>query len=255
MAERSFNTLVSRVLPFVPACPRETVRQHIRDAAIVACEQTLAWRYEIKAFNLVAGVHEYAYNKPSNADVHALFKTIIGETHELEHVDLNEAVRRYPAWADMLGGLDPMTAWSLTAPSQFNTDEFNALTFGANPAFVTPESALEGAAQPTIVTQLTPDKFIVLPTPDKTYELRMFLALKPRRTATSMDEVMFSELEDCIMHRAAYTLTLIPQKPWSNPEMAAYHRREARFLMNERRARANLTNGRVSLRVGYPGFE
>jgi hypothetical protein len=231
------------------------VRQHIRDAAITACEQTLAWRYEIKQFNLIAGVHEYAYNKPASADVHALIKTIIDEMFELEQVTLEEAIRRYPAWADMLGGLDPMSAWSLTAPSQFNTDEFNALSFGANPAFVTPEDALEGAGQPTVVTQLTPDKFIVLPTPDKTYELRMFMALKPRRTATFMDDVAFYELEDCILHRAIHTLTMMPGKPWSSPELSAYHRREARFLMNERRARANLTNGRAGLRVSYPGFE
>jgi hypothetical protein len=81
------------------------------------------------------------------------------------------------------------------------------------------------------------------------------MALKPRRTATFMDDVAFYELEDCILHRAIHTLTMMPGKPWSSPELSAYHRREARFLMNERRARANLTNGRAGLRVSYPGFE
>jgi len=255
MAERSFTDLIPDVLPYVSGCPRETVRQHIRNAAITACEYTLAWRYEIRQFNLVAGVHEYAYSKPTNTDVHALFKTVIGETHELQHLTLELAVERFPAWADMLGGVDPLSAWSLTPPSQFNTDEFNSLTFGGNPAFVTPEDALEGASQPSVVTQISPDKFVVLPTPDQTYELRMFLALKPRRNATSMDEVPFYELQDCILHRAIYTLALIPRQPWSSAELAAYHRREARFLMNERRARANLTNGRADVRVAYPGFE
>jgi hypothetical protein len=255
MASKAFSTLVPRVLPYATACPKETVRQHIRDAAIVACEQTLAWRYEIRRFNLVAGVHEYAYSKPADADVHALFGAVLGETTPLAHLTLEQAIERFPAWADMLGGVDPLSAWSLTPPSQFNTDEFNALTFGGNPAFVTPENALEGASQPQVITQITPDKFVVLPVPDATYELRMFLALKPRRSATAMDDVVFEELEDAIFHRAIYTLTLMPNKPWSSAEQAAYHRREARFLTSERRARANLTNGRGSVRVAYPGFE
>jgi hypothetical protein len=255
MADKAFSTLVSRVLPYVTACPKETARQHVRDAAIVACEQTLAWRYEIREFNLVAGVHEYAYNKPTNADVHALFGAVLGETTPLVHLTLEQALERYPAWADILGGADPLSAWSLTASAQLNNDEFNVLTFGGNPAFVTPEDALDGAGQPCVVTQLTPDKFIVLPTPDTTYELRMFLALKPRRTATAMDEVIFEELEDAIFHRAIYTLTLMPNKPWSSAEQAAYHRKESRFLTTERRARANLTSGRGNVRVAYPGFE
>lgn len=255
MPDVSFNTMVPQILPYVTACPKETVRQHIRNAAIVACEQTLAWRYEVKAFNLVAGVHEYAYNKPANADVHALFTTVLDDTTTLPHLTLEQALERYPEWADMLGGVDPLSAWDLTAPSQFNTDEFNALTFGGNPAFVTPENVLDGASQPQCVTQISPDKFIVLPTPDKTYKLRMFLALKPRRSATSIDETIFSELWDAILHRTIYTLTLMPNKPWSSAEQAGYHRRESRFLMNERRARANLTNGRGDVRVVYPGFE
>lgn len=255
MADTEFTALVPRVLPYVTACPKETVRQHIRDAAISVCEHTLAWRYEVLAFNLVAGVHEYAYNKPTNADVHGLFGAIINETTPLTHLTLEQALAKYPAWADMLGGVDPLSAWDLTAPSQFNTDEFNALTFGGNPAFVTPEDATEGAAQPVSITQITPDKFVVLPTPDQTYSLRMFLALKPRRIATGMNSVAFSELEDAIFHRAVYTLTLIPNKPWSSAEQAAYHRRESRFLANERRARANLTNGRADVRVELPGFE
>lgn len=247
--------MIPEILPYVTACPKETVRQHIRNAAIVACEQTLSWRYEIKNFNLSAAVHEYEYNKPTNTDVHALFAAVLGETTPLTHLTLEQAVQRYPGWADMLGGVDPLSAWSLTPPSQFNTDEFNSLTFGGNPAFVTPEDALVGTSQPQCITQLTPDKFVVLPSPDQTYELRMFLALKPKRNATAMDEVMFAELWDCIFHRAIYTLTLMPNKPWSSPEQAGYHRKESRFLMNERRARANLTNGRGDVRVAFPGFE
>lgn len=255
MAERLFTDLLPRVQPHVIACPAETVRQYIRNAAIRVCEWSVAWRYEVRQFNLVAGVHHYAYNKPTNADVHAVFGVVINETHPLTPLTLEQAINRYPAWADMLGGVDPLSAWSLTAPSQFNTDEFNALTFGGNPAFVTPEDALEGAGQPACITQLGPDRFVVLPTPDQTYPLRMFLALKPRRTATSMDEVPFNELEDAIFHRTLQDLMSIPKNPWTDLELAAYHARQYKYLANEARARAELTNMRADVRVQYQPFD
>lgn len=256
MADRAFVDLVPRVLPFVSACPRETVRQHIRDAAITVCEYTHMWRYETRQFNLVAGLHYYEYNKPTNAEVVALYRAILDETTPLSILTLEQAIDRYPAWADILGGVDPLSAWDNTLPSEYNTDEFNSLTLGGNPAFVTPEDALDGASQPCVITHMTPDKFIVLPTPDTgDYVLRMFTALRPKRNATGMDEVVFYELEDAIMHRAIHTLTLMPNKPWSSAELSAYHRREARFLMNDKRAKANLTTGRGNVRVEYPGFE
>ena len=44
MADRKFSSLVTRVTPSVPGCPQPIIEQYIRDAAIEACERTLAWR-------------------------------------------------------------------------------------------------------------------------------------------------------------------------------------------------------------------
>jgi hypothetical protein len=46
MSTRTFMSLVNRLAPSVPGCPQPIIEQHVRDAAIEACERTLAWRYE-----------------------------------------------------------------------------------------------------------------------------------------------------------------------------------------------------------------
>jgi hypothetical protein len=255
MANRVFTDFIPRIQPHVLACPQETIRQNIRNAAIRACEWTQIWKYETRSYNLVAGMHEYEYIKPAESEVHTLYAAVLNEAYPLEILTLDQAIARFPAWADMMGGLTPMSAWSLTPPSQFNMDEFNSATYGANPAFVTPSEALDGTSTPSAITHLNQDKFIILPSPDVTYSLRIFTALRPTRTASGMDAVAANELEDVIFHRVLQDVMSMPNTPWTNLELAAYHARQYIFLVNERRARSNLTAGRGKVRVQQPFFE
>lgn len=255
MADRLFSSLVPRLNPSVPGCPQRTLYNAIRDSAIRTCERTLAWRYLYPNFNLLPGVHEYAYNKPTNADVHAVFEAVMND-EPLERLTLDDAIVRYPQWADLYSGQDPSVLWSLTPSNTFNSSQYNTSLFNNNSTYVLPESIVADGGEPRFITQITPDKFIVLPLPDnnKTYTMRMFLALKPKRTATGMDEVAFNELEDTIMHGALQDLMLLPNVPWSNPDLASYHARQYVFTTTERRARANLGNVRGSFRVRMQPF-
>jgi len=88
----------------------------------------------------------------------------------------------------------------------------------------------------------------------KEYEMRMIVALKPKRTASGMDEVIFSELEDVILHGALQHLLVLPNTNWSDRELASYHARQYLFHVNERRARANLGNMRGTLRAQMQPF-
>ena len=47
MADREFVSLAPRLASDVVGCPQPVLVQHIRDAAIDACERSLAWRYQI----------------------------------------------------------------------------------------------------------------------------------------------------------------------------------------------------------------
>lgn len=222
MFTRDFASLAPRLQPSVPGCPRQTVNQYIRDAAIKTCERTLAWRYQQPEFALTPGTYVYAYNKPAQTQVHAVFGAMMNNA-PLEVLTLDEALRLYPAWADR---------------------------------YTTAGDIEKYGTQPRSITQVSPHEFAVLPLPDaeRTYTMRMFYALKPTRDADGMDEVMFDELEDVIMHGALQQLLVLPNTHWADRELAAYHAKQFLFQLSERRARANLGNARGMVRVQMQPF-
>lgn len=255
MATRTFASLVPRLNPSVPGCPQQTMVQYIRDAAIRTCERTLLWRYTEPTFDLLPGVHEYGYRKPANTDVHVLFDAVVND-RPLEKLVLEDALYRYPEWADVFSGVDPASLWALTPSGGYDEFEYNGVEYDYNESVTLPAAALAKASEPRIVTQLTPDKYIVLPLPDdqKTYTMRMFYALKPSRDADGMDVDVFNELEEAILHSALQHLLVLPGVSWSDRELAAYHAKQFLREMVERRARANLGNMRGVMRATAPRF-
>jgi hypothetical protein len=255
MADREFSTLSSKLAASVPGCPPPTLIQYIRDSAIRTCERTLFWRYAVPLFNLQPGVHEYFYSKPSNTDVHAIFDALVN-CDALQKLTLEQALFQYPCWADLYSGMNPNDLWSQTPSSTFNDPEYNENQFNQQNTFNIPTAALEDASTPMAICQLSPDKYLILPLPDndKVYEMRMFLALKPKRTATGMDEVVFDELEDVILHGALQHLLVLPNVSWSDRELAAYHAKQYVYHISERRARANLGNMRGVMTARMQSF-
>lgn len=253
--ERTFASLVPRLQSSAPGCPHATLVQYIRDAAIRTCERTLAWRYQIPLFNLLPGVSEYTYTKPSDTDVHVLFDAIVNK-RPLERLTLEKAIELYPQWADLYSGQDPSIVWSQTPSGTFNSFDYNAGLFNENSPYVLPPEIVAGASTPQSITQISPDKFIILPLPDAqtTYQCRMFVALKPKRTATGMDAVIFDDLEESILHGTLQHLLVLPNQAWSDRELAAYHAKQYVFHTAERRARANLGTNRGMMRVRMQPF-
>lgn len=255
MADRTFASLIPRIAPSVPGCPQPTILQYIKDAAIRTCERTLTWRYVEDKFDLLPGVSEYAYNKPTNTDVHVLFEAMVND-RPLDRLTLEQALYRYPMWADLYSGEPSATAWSLTPSNALNTSPFNQPQINNSSPYVLPESIIAEAATPQAICQTTPDRYVILPLPDATatYTVRMFYALKPKRNSTSMDEVVLNDLEEAIFHGALQYLLVLPQTHWSDRELAAYHAKQYLTYVAERRARANLGDMRGSMRVKYQPF-
>lgn len=222
MSTRDFSTLVPRLQPSVPGCPRPTIIQYVRDAAIKACEKTLAYRYQQPVFNLTPGTCLYTYRKPSDTQVHIVFSSLMNN-QTLEPLTLDQALMLYPEWVDK---------------------------------YTTSQDIEEFGSEPRSIAQISPDQFIVLPLPDaeRTYTIRQFYALKPTRSATAMDEVVFDDLEDVIVHGALQQLLVLPNANWSDRELAAYHAKQFLSQTAERRARANLSNSRGMFRVQMQPF-
>jgi hypothetical protein len=210
----------------------------------------------VPLFNLSPGVFEYLYNKPASTDVHIVFDALVN-AKPLARLTLENAIALYPAWADLFSGADPSTVWSLTPPvSTFNAPEHNEVTFNEQGTYVLPDALVAAASTPAAITQLTPDKYLILPLPDaqRVYECRMFVALKPKKSATGMEEVVFDDLEECILHGALQHLLVLPGQAWSDRELAAYHAKQYVYQTAERRARANTGNMRAMLQVQMQPF-
>jgi len=213
---RTFLDIVNRLSPSVPGCPTPVIEQYVRDAAIEACERTLAWRYEQPSIRLVPGAHDYAYETPDDAEVHA-FLTATVNGRMLKPITIEQLYDIYPKW---------------------------------------PNQAANERAEPMYVTQLDPDNFSVAPVPDNstTYDVKMIVCLKPLRTATKMDKKFLDELENVIMHGALQHLLVLPDRTFSDRELASYHAKQFAFKLSERRARTNLGAAKASMRVQAQKF-
>jgi hypothetical protein len=211
-----FDSLVTRLSPSVPGCPQPVIEQYVRDSAIDACEKTLAYRHIQNKIPLTNGVYDYPYDPPTNTEVHAFLSATV-DGARMRTLSLEEFQDRFPKWPD-------------SAPADYGV--------------------------PTHISQLDADTFIVGPTPDaaKTYEIRMIIAVKPLRTSVEMDTTAFDELENIIMHGALQNLLILPERTWSDRELAAYHAKQFLHKTAERRARANLGAARNSLRVKPVAF-
>jgi hypothetical protein len=79
----------------------------------------------------------------------------------------------------------------------------------------TPEYVLGGATALTVV-----------PTPDVAGTLKLEVALKPSLAATGIDDDIFNEYRDAIVHGALGRLMFSPKKPYSNAQLATYHQQQ-----------------------------
>lgn len=211
MPFQTFKSLVQRLVTSVPGCPQPVIEHYIRHAAIDACEQTLGWRYEQPEIRLTPGVYDYPYEHPTEAEVHAVI-TATANGRPLVAVTVEDMHRMRPLW---------------------------------------PETAVEHRADPRYLVHLDADTFGIAPVPDAAvpYDVRMMVALKPLRTASGMDKTAMDDLEDVIMHGALRDLLVLPNKNWSDRELATFHARQYRFKLTERRARNALGAGRASVSV------
>lgn len=211
MPTRTFQSLVQRLVTSVPGCPQPVIEQYVRDAAIKVCERTLAWRYEQPAIRLTPGVYDYPYEVPTGAEVHAFVTATINGS-PVTPVTMEDLHRLLPEWPTV----DP-----------------------------------EKRSTPRFIVHLDADTFGIAPAPDgdENYDLKMVVALKPLRSARGMDQTAMDDLETVIMHGALQELLVLPNKNWSDRELAAYHAKQFLFQATERRARANLGAGRATMSV------
>mgnify|MGYP003150203379 CR=1 FL=1 len=213
MGTALFSTLVNRLAANAPGAPQPVLVTHIRDAAIAACERTGAWRYEHATITVIAGTYEYSFVPESGAEVHTILTASINGV-DLPTKTLEEIHELYPKW---------------------------------------PSSVVAERTTPQYITQINPDTFHVALVPDNSTDtIEMFVAQKPLRDSTGMEDSVMDDIEDVIVHGALQGLLTMPETTWSDTELAAYHAKQFTFKVAERRARVNLGAGRATLTARPP---
>lgn len=207
MATRTFISLENKLAANVPGCPRPTIEQFVRDIAIEVCEKTLVWRYKQPTITLVAGTYEYAYDLPAGTEITAVTHTKLSKggvfADRLFPATQDDLLRMYPDW---------------------------------------PSSDVDKRSQPRYLSQIDPSMFVVAPVPDSsvTYTVDMFLALKPSLSSTGMEETIFNNCENLIIHGVLQHLHTIPDKSWTDYGVASYHAKQYTYKTAAKRAQANL---------------
>jgi hypothetical protein len=252
---RAFSTLAPKVATSAPGCPQPMILDYIRDAAIRVCERTLLWRYVQPKVQLTPGVPEYALERPEGADVHILLAATLND-RRMELLTMEQALAAYPAWADLFGGMDLDEVWAATPSGAVGAYGFNEDQVNGSLDVALSDKRFEAGSEPRTVTQVSPNRIIVLPFPDdaREYNFRAFYALKPSRNAAGMPSAVFGELEDAIIHTALQHLLVMPGVEWNDRELATYHARQALLEISGRRARTNLGFARGSLTASAPRF-
>jgi hypothetical protein len=102
----------------------------------------------------------------------------------------------------------------------------------------TPEYVLGG------VTALT-----LVPTPDVVGTLKLEVALKPSPAAIGIDDDVFDEYRDAIVHGALARLMASPKKPYTQLQLATYHHQQFTILTGQAGMRQARNYSRAPLRT------
>lgn len=94
-----------------------------------------------------------------------------------------------------------------------------------------------------------PQAIVLATTPSTDGVLKVELILSPTRTASSIPQFLYDEHWDAIEHGAKARLMSTPDRPWTDLQLAAYHRGEFEKLVGTGSIRADKDGTRLPLRV------
>ncbi len=214
-----FDSILHKVSGHASQAPKAVIMDAFRTAAREICEEAKVWEFHLPRRNLTAGVASYDYDElPEGAQVNTITRARInGE--DMKVVSRDEFDECFPLWpdVDMLG-----------QPTTFAHDPNNA-------------------DDETV--------FIVEPVPDGVmpYTVAVSMTLVPTRDALGLPSDLMDKIEDALVSWGLHSALVIPRQPWSNTELASFHGRQYRSMVNRLRADQNLSAARRASTVINPG--
>jgi hypothetical protein len=206
------TAFLDQVLPHVPGCTNEMALLEIKNTIIDFCEKSLILQADHDPVTALEGIMDYDLEPPKDYLVTKIMKAwYMGQELDMESPD------------------------EIKTPSVYNQNS----------------GYLVNRGDPRFLLQKEPRTFSVYPIPDETARLALTLrvALKPTRSASTIDNIIYEEYAETIGHGAVSRLALSPGKPYSDVKLAAA--RNGLYLagLNVARDRAQKGNVRQSKHV------
>jgi hypothetical protein len=215
---KSLDSFLSRILPHTPACPDITAKEALLDTAIAFCEKTLLVQQTLSPIDTVDGTLEYELMAPKQQAV-VLPIGVWFKTRYLEAVPAH-AIRDVQAFTTQISG----TAATEGSPTQYFWTAPNLI--GLYPIPDTSEAAT----------------------------LTVRAALKPIRTATQLEDVLYEDWIDTLTHGTLSRLHMMKDQPWASADRALLHAREYRNGLQRARIEQSMGRVRTSVSVRMRSF-
>lgn len=209
----SYEDFLSRVLIEVPGCAEISALLAIKDTCIEFCEKSLILVRDHDPITVAKGEVDYDLEAPTDMVVVKVMK----------------------AWMESKP-IDPLYPDVVTDASVYNR-LFSS--FQAAPSL------------PQRYLQKSERTITVWPLPDKAYPngLTLRVALKPTRSSTSVDDVIYEDYADVIAAGALSRLLRSNSKPYTDLRLAEDRRREFMAGVNVARQRSGHGHTRSNLSV------
>lgn len=194
------------VLPHVPGATQEMALQEIKNTIIDFCEKSLILQTDLDPITTIPNISDYDFEPPNDRLVVKIMKM----------------------WFKGVN-MDPRALDEIYTPSAFNTRS----------------GALVERSDPRIYYQKDARTFSVYPIPNvkDVSAITLRVALKPTRSATTIDDLIYEEYAETIGNGAITRLALSPDKPYTSPGMASA--RNALYISGLNVARQRAQDGYV----------
>ena len=209
-----WTAYLPEVMLDVAGCPDSVAKNAVKQAAIEFCTESRCWTDQIDDVTTVASTGTYELAATTLQTAYGIDIEIVA----VRKVQRPTAARPLP-----------------TIPSQ-HMDRWSPQTSTDEPRWFNSEQSF--------VTGATRSRFISLyPVPDDVYTYNVWATLRPKKTATSGPDFLYDDWLEPIAHGAKARLKAMSNRPWADPKMIDFHRRE--FIKGWTEARIRETKSNV----------
>lgn len=209
----NLDSFVRYVAPDVMGAPEVAILTALQGSVVDFCEKSLVLQRDHDPITAIAGLTDYELDPPDN------------------HL----AVKIMRAWFNSTE-LEPLAPDSVSDPAIYNR-------------FFSGASSINGT--PRQILQKDERSFSLWPAPEKTESnaITIRLALKPKRDAEKVDDVLYEDWAEVVAAGAKARLMMSTGQPYFNAQMAGVNMAAFQQGVNNARSRAVRGHTRSQLRV------